>query len=328
MKLGRSSLVVSLPKSWVEVNKVKAGDTMFISAHSDNSLNIRSRALREELPEITLTIELDEKRDAITRKIISCYLNCYASIRLASTKVFTIEQQRAIREIAGKLYLRIMKADAQEVLIESLIDISKIPPDMGIRRMHIITLSMLKDVLKALEQRDTKLASVVYSLDDDVDQFSFLLLRMLRSIALNLAFSDQTGLTLIDCLDYQTVVHRIEQVADNVRNISKTAIALGSEEPLPPFLLEPLLVAGRVASGIFEEGVKSFFTKDVAAANKIIDSQIEIAELNREIIEKTMVEKRAIIVCATCQIRDSISRIAECGADIAKVTINRVIGRE
>ena len=67
---------------------------------------------------------------------------------------------------------------------------------------------------------------------------------------------------------------------------------------------------------------------DVAAANKIIDSQIEIEELNREIIEKTMVEKRAIIVCATCQIRDSISRIAEYGADIAKVTINRVIGRE
>lgn len=194
--------------------------------------------------------------------------------------------------------------------------------------MHIITLSMFKDILKALEQRDTKLASIVYSLDDDVDQFSFLLLRMLRSIALNPAFSDQTGLTLIDCLDYQTVVHRIEQVADNVRNISKTAIALGSEEPLPPFLLEPLLVAGRVASGIFEEGVKAFFTKDVASANKIIDSQIEIEELNREIIEKTMAEKRAIIVCATCQIRDSISRIAEYGADIAKVTINRVIGRE
>ena len=151
---------------------------------------------------------------------------------------------------------------------------------------------------------------------------------MLRNIALNPASSDQTGLTLIDCLDYQTVVHRIEQIADNVRNISKTAIALGSEEQLPPFLLEPLLVAGHVANGIFEEGVKAFFTKDVAAANKIIDSQIEIEELNREIIEKTMVEKRAIIVCATCQIRDSISRIAEYGADIAKVTINRVIGRE
>jgi len=277
---------------------------------------------------ITLKIDVDEKKEAFSRKIISCYLNGYVSIKLVSTDVFTIAQQKGIRDVAGKLYLRLMKADAREILLESLLDVSKITLDIGIRRMYIITISMLEDALKALEKQDAKLASVVYSLDDDVDQFSFLLLRMLRSAAFNLTLADQMGINSVDCLDYQTVVHRIEHVADNAMSIAKNVIALRHGERFPQFLLEPILKVGHEVSRIFEEAIKAFFAKDVISANKIIDLQVKIEELNREIIEKTLEEKRASIVCATCSIRDSIGRISEYGGAIAEVTINRVIGRE
>lgn len=328
MMLGRSSLVVSLPKHWIELSRLKRGDILSLATQRDGSLIVRPKALKKEAREITLNISPDEGKESLTRKIISCYLNGYSGVRLASKKVFTIEQQKAIRDVAGKLYLRIMKADTREILIESLLDMSKIPLDTGIRRMHIITASMCKDALKALEQQDAKLAGVVYSLDDDVDQFSFLLLRILRDVAFNPALADQMGFSPVDCLDYQTVVHRIEHVADHAVNISKVVIALRHGERLPPFLLELILVASREACGMFEEAIKAFFTKDIISANRIIDLQSKIEELNRKIIEKTMEEKRASIVCAACSIRDSVKRIAEYGAEVAEVTINRVIGRK
>lgn len=328
VKLGRSTLVVSLPKRWVELNRLKRGDVLSLDMRGDGSLTVYPQALKKEVREIALKIDVDEGKEAFVRKIISCYLNGYSIVRLISTNVFTMEQQRAIRDVAGKLYLRIMKADAREILIESLLDASRIPLDIGIRRMYIITISMCEDALKALEQRDAKLASVVYSLDDDVDQFSFLLLRMLRNAAFDLALADHMGLNPVDCLDYQTVVHRIEHVADHAMSIAKSVIALRHGERLPQFLLDPLLEVGREACGIFEEAIKAFFAKDVISANKIIDLQVKIEELNREIIEKTMEEKRASIVCATCSLSDSIARIAEYGAEVAEVTINRVIGRE
>jgi len=36
-----------------------------------------------------------------------------------------------------------------------------------------------------------------------------------------------------------------------------------------------------------------------------------------------LTEKNALIICATCSIRDSIKRIAEYAADIAEITINQ-----
>jgi phosphate uptake regulator len=181
---------------------------------------------------------------------------------------------------------------------------------------------MFKDAMKALEQQDTKLAGVVFTLDDDVDHFSFLLLRMLRSV--NLA--EQVGLDHIDCLDYQTVIERIEHVADYAVDVANSVISLHGEQ-FPKFLLEPILEASREACGIFEEAIKAFFIKDLLSANKIIGLKDKVKKINREIIEMTLKEKRASIVCTTCLIRDSIRRIADCGVDIAIVTINRVIGR-
>lgn len=323
VQLGRSTLVVSLPKKWANLNKLKRGDNLSLVIQQDGSLAVHAGALKKEDREITLDVDPDEEKGTLTRKIISCYLNGYFRINLISKDMFSVDQQKTIREIAEKLYLRIMKADAREVLTESLVDPSKLPPDLGIRRMHTIASSMCRDALKALEQHNEKLANVVCSIDDDVDRFSFLLLRMLRTATFNLTLADQMNINLLDCLDYQTVIHRIEQVADLAANISKAAIELHPKGRLPPFLLEPVLMAGHKACEMYERAVEAFFAKNAESANEIIGLEVEVEELNRKIIERTVGEKRTPIICVTCSIRDSITRIANLGADVAEVVINR-----
>lgn len=327
--LGSSTFVVSLPKRWVESNKLKRGDALFLDAQRGSSLIIHPSAPKRELRETTINVDEDEKEETLTRKIISYYLNGYFSIRLISKKIFTFKQRKAIRDIAGKLYLRVMTASPREFLLQSLLDTSKIPASMGIRRMHVIALSMCRDTVKAFEQQDVNLASAVISVDDDVDQFSYMLLRLLRNAVLDPILADQMGLDVMDCFDCQTVVQRIEHVADNAVNLSRILVSLDrSGDSLPSFLLEPILEAGKKACRMYEEGLKAYFIKDAVSANKVIDSQVEIEKLNRGIIEKTTEEKRATIVCATCSIRDSIRRIADYATDIAEVTINQVFGRE
>lgn len=329
MKLGRSTLVVSLPKRWVELNQLKRGDILSLDIQGDGTLFVHPKATKKnEIREFTLKITPDDKKGSIIRKITSCYINGYSSIRIVSARSFTIDQQAAIRNISGKIFLRIMKADSKEIVLGSLLDASKIPLDIGIRRMHIIAVSMCKDALKAIEQHDAKLASLVYSLDDDVDQFAALLLRLLSNAAFDLTMADQIGLTLIECLDLQTLIHRIEYVADNAANIAKSVIALRRKEKFPSFLLEPLLEAGDQARGMFEEAIKAFFADDLPSANKIFELQDTLLKTIRIVIEKTLEERRASIVCATCSIRDSIVRIAECGLNIAEVVYNRSMRRK
>jgi len=326
MSLGRSSLVISLPKHWVNLNELNRGDVVSLAVQRDRSLVvIPGIEKKKEAKKITLHIDPSEKEAMIVRSIIACYLNGYSAIRLVSEGIFSIPQQRAIRHIVRVLYMRIMESDAKSMYIQTLIDEAKASVVSGIRRMHLISGSMCRDALKSLEERDAKLARAVYTLDDDVDHFSFFLLRLLRSAALDPALANQLDLEPIDCLDYQTLVHRVEHVADHATNIAKNIIMLsGRQQKISDPVLELMLDAGNAALESYNKAVEAFFSKSLESSDEIIEEQKRIEKLDLDISSKSfLTEKSALIICATCSMRDSIKRIAEYAADIAEITINR-----
>jgi phosphate uptake regulator len=326
MSLGRSSLVISLPKHWVKLNELTKGDAVSLAVQRDRSLVVTPGFERKEHSrKVTLYINSDEKDVMIVRKIIACYLNGYSEISLVSKDIFSALQLKAIRRIVRVLYLRIMESDAKSIHMQTLIDESKASVSSGLRRIHLISSSMCRDALSALKNRDAKLARAVFTLDDDVDHFSFFLLRLLRSAALDSALAQQLNVEPIDCLDYQTLVHRIEHVADHATNVAKSVIILtGRHQEISDSTLELILTVGNEASDSYERSVEALFSGDVESSNNIIEKQKEIERLNLDIASKSFLsEKNPLIICATCSIRDSIRRISEYAADIAEITINR-----
>jgi len=327
MSLGRSSLVISLPKHWAKLNELKQGDVVSLAVQRDRSLVVFPGAGRKKWSrEITLHIDPNERAIMIVRSIIACYLNGYSGIRLVSKKIFPVTQQKAIRRIVRILYMRIMESDAKNMHIVTLIDESKASVISGIERMHMIANSMCRDALNSLKDQDATLAKTVYSLDDDVDHFSFFILRLLRRAALDPTLANQLELEPIDCLDLQTLVHRIEQVADSATNIARHMIMLKGEQlRISNPLVELMLTAGNNAIGSYGEAVKAFFSKDTASSDEIIEQEKIVEKLDREIAAWSFLheKKNPVIICATCSIRESIKRIAEYAADIAEITINR-----
>ncbi len=327
MSLGRSSLVISLPKHWVNLNEIKQGDVVSLAVQRDRSLVVfPSAEKKKEAREITLYIDPDERENLIARRIIGCYLNGYTSIRVLSEKIFSVAQRKAIRNIVRMLYMRIMESNAKSIQIQTLIDESKASPKTAIHRMHLIALSMCRDALNSLKNRDIMLAKSVFSLDDDVDHFSFFLLRLLRNAARDTVLANQLDLEPIDCMDHQTLVYRIEHAADHSANIAKHIIMLnGSQQKIPDHLLELMFNAGTEAVNLYDKAVNAFFSKDIAPSVEILDQQSTIDDLDREIATKAFMNKQrnSLVICAICSIRDNITRIAECAADIAEIAINR-----
>jgi len=327
VSLGRSSLVISLPKHWVKLNELKQGDVVSLAVQRDRSLAVFPGIGRTEKPrEITIRINPNEKEVSIVRRIIACYLNGYSGIKLLSDKVFSVAQLKAIRRIVRVLYMRIMNSDAKGVYITTLIDEAKASVTSGIHRMYVISNSMCRDALNSLRNKDAALARAVYSLDDDVDHFSFFLLRLLRRVASDPAMANQLRLEPLDSLDYQTLVHRIEHVADHATNIAKQVIMLdGRGQTVSDPLLELMLTAGTEATDSYFRAVEGFFSEDAASSNEIIEHQNKVEKEDQEIASRAFLDekKNPLIICAICSIRDSIRRIAEYGADIAEITINR-----
>ena len=327
ISLGRSSLVVSLPKHWVELNELKQGDTVSLAVQRDRSLVVFPSAKKgEKRKEITLHVDTDEKEPLIVRRIIGCYLNGYSVIRVLSKNIFSVPQRKAIRNIVRMLYMRIMESDSKRMYIQTLIDATKASLELAIHRMHLISHSMCRDALNSLKNRDVMLAKSVFSLDDDVDHFSYLLLRLLRDAAQDTILANQLEIDPIDCMDYQTLVYRVEHAADHSATIAKQLILLnGSREKIPNQLLTLLFTAGTEAVNLYNKALTAFFSKNVADSVEIIEQEKKVEKLNREIASKTFMSKQKspLTVCIICFIRSSIRGIAECAADVAEIAINR-----
>jgi len=326
MSLGRSSLVISLPKNWIELNELKKSDVVSLAVQRDRSLVVYPYGEKKKEPaEINLHIDPNEKESSIVRKLIGCYLSGYSSIKVTSDNIFSVPQRKAIRNIVATLYMRVMVADAKSMQIQTLIDESKASLELAINRMHLISDSMCKDMLNALKTRDSMLAKSVFSLDEDVDHFSYFILRLLRSAAQDPVLASVLSIYTLDCMDYQTLVRGIEHTADYCANIARYIIMLGeSEHTIPDQVLTLMSQSGKEAIDLYDRAVANFFSKNVANSVEILEGEQKVEKLDQEIASKAFMHKQEnLVTCAICSIRDDLRKIAESAADIAEVSIDR-----
>lgn len=327
MSLGRSSMVISLPKNWMQLNELKKGDAVSLAIQRDRSLVVYpSTQKKGTSKEITLRIGQKEEETLIAAKIVGSFLNGYSGITLIAEKIFSIPQRKAIRKISGRLYMRVMESDSKGMYLQTLSDESKASLEQAIQRMHLISYSMCEDVLTSLKNNDIDLAKSVFSLDDDVDHFSFFILRLLRNAAQDTVLANELRIDPLDCMDHQTLVYRIEHAADYTADIARTIILLhGRQQKIPNDVLELMVTAGTTAVDLYVKSVNAFFSKDVPFSVEIMKYQQRIEKLDQEIAVATFMGKHrnAELICGICSIRDKIKRIADVAASIAEISVNR-----
>ncbi len=330
MALGKSSLVVSLPKAWTKSNNLNRGDILALEVQRDLSLVIHPALKpRDTARFITVEVDADEHIDAIFRTVIGCYLNGYSDIELHSNRIFSVAQQTAIRNVVKSLYMRIISSNASSVVLQTLMNESMADIFSGIDRMHLITLSMCNDVVRAMKEWDHELARSVISLEEDVDQFMFFLLRLIRSAAIDPSLATKLGVDMLDCLDLQTLVDLIERVADNVYKTADSVIQLeGYKDVIPAALWGTLLQTTESSFKAYENAIDVFKSSSVEECGLIIDQQYELSKLARSITPFPDVKVSEPFFYPLFVIRDSALRIGDYAADIAEVTIDKAFKPE
>ncbi len=327
MSLGKSSLVISLPKEWMQLNDLKKGDSVSFNIQRDRSLVVYPGALKKSEPkEITLSVGQNEEELLISQKILGAFLNGYSGIILTSEKIFSVTQTKAIRRMAGRLYMRVMEADAKCVYIQSLMDESKASLEQAIQRMHLISRSMIEGAINSLKSSDIELSKSVMPLDDDVDHFGFFILRILRNAAQDPILANELHVDPLDCMDHQILVYRMEYAGDYAADIARHIIMLdGAKQKIPDEVLSIMISTGKEVLELYIKGIEAFFSKDVAAAVEIMKYRQKMDKAEMEIATKSFTgpPKSSDLVCGICSIRDDIKRICHCAFSMAEITVNR-----
>ncbi len=347
MRLGKSSLVVSLPKSWATKYKLDSTDHVMLLVQRDGSLAIYPvREFSEEPSEQEIITDPKDEPGILERRLIAAYLNNFGIIRIRSNGVFTPEQQGLVRKRVRMLTgLQIIDASTNEIVIQSLMKLNQLDLPKSMRLAHRITSTMLNDALSSLQIRDTELAKTVIGLDEDVNQFYFLVFKQLRAALLDPRFMNELNIDSMDCLTYLMFIQRIENVADHAKSIATSVITLGNEE-CPKDLLNLALKTGNHVHRIYATAAEAMLLGDDTAANHVIN-EIDNFQPMRKTAEQLM-EQHLIKLCEDMlpkltpeqcalfgphqkamfcleQIFESFGKILEHSCAIAEIAIDRAL---
>ncbi|MEM2849908.1 MAG: phosphate uptake regulator PhoU [Candidatus Bathyarchaeia archaeon] len=323
---GRSTYIVSLPKKWVSGMGLKAGSQLLIFPEGE-SLILTPKDLvkpRINLLEATLKISNMDTPEKITRAIISIYLNGYSSIRVVTLSEYILPSQRnAVRELVRRKIVgtEIISDSPKEMILKVLVGYPELSVESALRRMCLIASSMLEDVIKALIDLDEELAKNIIELDDEVDRFSFYIIRQLKAAVQNDKILKDIGLSNPrDCLGYRVVVKFVERIADHAARIAESILSM--DERLEEFALEKIFEMSSLAKSLFESSIKSLFKRDYLLAEEVVSEAKKMALMEAEVI-KTITEKTGRTVSPNVRIiLESIRRTGEYSSDIAEIVLN------
>lgn len=267
MRLGMSSLVVSVPKEWAEKYALSKDSRLVLIPQPDGSLALYPETISRESPrQITLTVKSDDPEGLLEQRMMAAYLTDFDEIRILSDEVMAPQVGKRIRHALRLLTgYQIMEADATQILIQNVARVAAMDVMKALHRIHSISHSMLKDAVAAFCKCDASLAKTVMSLEEDVFQFYYLINKQLRSNLLDPQVMQQSGVTVIDSINYSLFLHATHRIAGAAKTIADAAITL-SENECPKEILGIVKESGDLVLSLFEEASKAFLTRDDYAA--------------------------------------------------------------
>ena len=206
-----SSLVISLPKVWVERVGLKSGDYVEIRVAEDSL--IVSPTVGEESHRVRLRYEGDI--GTMINKVVAAYLLGYDSIDVLIPKELRDDLEKELLSVKDKLMgLEVVEEEEASITLKMMIDPLEFKPSGILRRMWKISDDMLDDSLKSLLNRDLKRSKLLEMREEDMDRLYFYMVRILRKSALNPALGAALKLSSLELLDYRLAAYFLENIAD------------------------------------------------------------------------------------------------------------------
>ncbi|MDI6654786.1 MAG: PhoU domain-containing protein, partial [Candidatus Hydrothermarchaeota archaeon] len=311
-----------LPKKWVKNAGLKRGDSVAVTAQ-EGSIIIEPGSVDRGMAEIEIKASQVPSTEALERLIIAYYLVGYDTIKVKLDRQNVLEYKEGIRKILDFLIgVEIVEDIGDSITIEIFLDHQKMQTTQVLKRIYLINKSMLADMIKAFENKDTRLAEDIILREREIDRLYFLVVRQLKSAVRYQQVAEKLGIIhQRDTLGYRIVVKSFERIADHIENIVKSYIQLNKIEREPK--VEEFLQLAPKVLDTYETASATLFNREVGIVEEVFNGLGEIEKLHSKVLNQLF--QRKINVQSSLlrkTMLDSISRISRYSADIAEIAIN------
>ena len=322
---GGSSYVLTLPKEWIDAEKIKKNDSLGVEVQPDGALLI-TRYIDKEPSQRTKEFDMAgiNKPDYLFRLLIGAYISGYTFIVIHS-------QQRMppfVREVVRKftqmtIGQEVIEETDTEIMLKDLLNPAEMPFDHTIKRMFMIVKAMHEDAISAVLSQNQALSRDVSARDNDVDRLHWLIARQTNMILSNAALSRKMNVSPIMALHYFTISRIIERIGDHAERIIFIAQPIITKG-IDPEILGKIAKASELSVGIFNQSIVSFFNNDMKKANQSIES-LQIVKSLCEEINTIVLRQETPDAIALGYITESVKRAGEYAADISENVINYLV---
>lgn len=221
-KIG-SSILVSLPKEWVDANNLDKSNQVEIETNQNN-LSIRTQQSKRPSKEIQISYPLP-KGESIVPTITGAYLLGFDIIKIVGKLPISISDRESVRGSMRRLVgMEIIDEDATNISVQFLLDETSVNPQNILKRMSSIALGMFSDVISSLHSGDKTNLETITNRDAEINRQYFLLVRLIRSTIMDPRLAGIFNLENIDILDYRIAANTLEIAGDTVVELSESLI--------------------------------------------------------------------------------------------------------
>jgi phosphate uptake regulator len=214
-----SSLLVSLPKEWVDANNLDKSSQVEIETGQD-SISISANKETRPTKELVISYPLP-KEENIVADITGAYLLGYDVIQINSKSTIPGEDREKIRNSMRRLVgMEIIEEDASHINMQFLLDATTLNPEKILKRMSSIALGMYDDTFNGLILDDKSNLQTLSNRDVEVNRQYFLLVRLIRSALVDRRLANVFNLENIDVLDYRVAANLLENAGDSIVELS------------------------------------------------------------------------------------------------------------
>lgn len=322
---GGSSYVITLPKEWVQSQKIVKNEPLGLIVQSDGTLLV-TKEIHEKtisrVKKIDVTTISDPK--FLFRLLIGIYISGFTTIEIFSKTRLPPSIGLIVRDFTQMtIGPEIVEETDTRIVLKDLLNPMEMPFDNTIKRMYVIVKNMHVDVMNATETRNKKLIDEIISRDSDVDRLHWLIARQSNITLKNPELGRRMGVNPHMIMNSLIISRIIERIGDHaVRWAESTGSIIDRE--LDERILSRMKDASRLALSIFDKSITAFYKADIRESHQNIEqvSRLEVlcGELNR-----FAMEEEPEVAVAVRYITESIRRSGEYAGDISETVMNYLV---
>ncbi|MFQ5711449.1 MAG: PhoU domain-containing protein [Candidatus Geothermarchaeales archaeon] len=332
-KLGYSSVIVSLPKKWVDRVGLKPGDLVSINT-DDDVLRIAPRSdmafEREKMRRYVVNTDLIGEKGLIERVLTGNYILGHDAVEFVSKKGrIQPEHMDEIRGVVSRINgVGIVEQSLKHVTVQSFIDPTKFPIRGLMERLYAILSSMLDAPIRGAIESDFDMIKEVSHMEDEVDRLYWLIVRQLLLSQSNREIAKAVGIeSPLHIVGNRAIAKALEEMGDRMDEIAGEILKAKKKDLLKHkgILTDIGALTGKIKK-VLNHSMDSLFNLDAKLANSVIEEVGEIRSEGKTIDKRIFEEVSEVLPASILKtVLSNLMHFAEHLDTIAEITLNRTL---